>query len=115
MMLDESLCLMHEKTLEVFPCTLYEDGKSEPRHVLFQEFLAERKIQTIPITDEERKSGHLNVVVTRRGKRAVGFSKARRVAAEMQKHGWTLDTFPEDELFLGNGGPHCMTCPLLVL
>jgi N-dimethylarginine dimethylaminohydrolase len=114
MLLDENLCLIHKETLEVFPCLLYEDGISEPRHILFQEFLEERKIQCIPITEEERRGGHLNVVVTQKGKRAVGFGRATRVASEMKKHGWTLDTFPEQELFSGNGGPHCMTCPVLV-
>jgi len=115
MVLDERLCLIHEKTFDVFPCILYEDGNPEPRHVLFREFLDQRGIKCIPITDEERKGGHLNVVVTQKGKRAVGFSKATRVAAEMKKYGWTLDTFPEEELFAGNGGAHCVTCPLLVL
>jgi N-dimethylarginine dimethylaminohydrolase len=114
MMLDEKLCLIHEKTFDVFPCVLYGDGNMEPHHILFREFLNQRGIVCIPITDQERKGGHLNVVVTQRGKRAVGFRKATRVAQEMKKHGWTLDTFPEEELFSGNGGPHCMTCPLLV-
>lgn len=115
MILDEHLCLLHEKTFRSFPCTLYEDGKSEPQHILFQEFLEQRRITWIPINDQERRSGHLNVVVTQRGKKAIGFSKAQRVALEMKKFGWQLDTFPEDELFLGNGGPHCMTCPISVL
>jgi N-dimethylarginine dimethylaminohydrolase len=114
MMLDEKLCLIHEKTFDVFPCVFYEDGNREPYHILFREFLDHRGIDCIPITDQERKGGHLNVVVTRRGKRAVGFRKAIRIAEEMKNHGWTLDTFPDDELFSGNGGPHCMTCPLLV-
>jgi arginine deiminase len=93
---------------------LYEASNPQPNHILFREFLDQREIECIPITDQERKGGHLNVVVTQKGKRAVGFRKAARVAEEMKKHGWTLDTFPEEELFSGNGGPHCMTCPLLV-
>jgi N-dimethylarginine dimethylaminohydrolase len=114
MLLDANLCLIHEKTFRSFACMLYEHGKSEPEHVLFQEFLDQRGVRCIPITDEERRSGHLNVVVTQRGKKAIGFSKAQRLAAEMKTFGWQLDTFPEEELFLGNGGAHCMTCPVLV-
>lgn len=114
MVLDEKLCLIHEETFKVFPCWLYESGKSQPRFVMFQDFLDQRGFRFIPITEEERLGGHLNVVVTKRSSAAVGFQKARRVATEMERIGWKLETFPADELFLGNGGAHCMTCPLLV-
>ena len=114
MVLDEKLCLIYEDSLRVFPCRLYEAGKAEPRHVLFREFLDRRGFTCIPITLEERQGGHLNVVVTERSQRAVGFAQAARVGAEMARHGWQLATFPADELFLGRGGAHCMTCPVLV-
>jgi N-dimethylarginine dimethylaminohydrolase len=114
MVLDERLCLIYEESLRVFPCRLYEAGRSEPRHVLFPEFLEQRGFRCIPITLEERREGHLNVVVTQRSRRAVGFASAVRVGAEMARHGFALATFPADELFMGRGGAHCMTCPLLV-
>ena len=81
---------------------------------MFLEFLDERGFTRIPITYEERRAGHLNVVVTVRSQRAVGFESATRIGAEMSRAGWTLDTFPSDELFAGKGGAHCMTCPILV-
>jgi N-dimethylarginine dimethylaminohydrolase len=114
MVVDADLCLVYEPVFEVFPCMLYEAGLSEPRHVMFLEFLEQRGIKRIPITAEEWKAGHLNVVVTQRGKQAVGFAGAQRIKTELGKHGWHLDTFSSDVLFLGNGGAHCMTCPLLV-
>ena len=114
MVLDEKLCLIFEDSLSVFPCRLYEAGKAEPRHVMFPEFLEQRGFKCIPITQEERRDGHLNVVVTERSRRAVGFATAARVKAEMGRHGFELSTFPSDELFIGRGGAHCMTCPLLV-
>ncbi len=114
MVLDEKLCLLYEDALRVFPCRLYEAGRSEPRHVLFPELLESRGFTCIPITLEERREGHLNVVVTERSRRAVGFQGAARVKAEMADHGFELSTFPADELFAGRGGAHCMTCPLLV-
>jgi N-dimethylarginine dimethylaminohydrolase len=114
MVLDEKVCLIHEDTFRAFPCRLYEAGKSEPRHVLFREFLDRRGFTCIPITEEERLGGHLNVVVTERSRKAVGFAQAVRIAAEMARRGWDVATFPADELFKGNGGAHCMTCPLLV-
>jgi N-dimethylarginine dimethylaminohydrolase len=114
MVLDEKLCLFHEESLGVFPCLLYQAGRSEPRHVMFAELLERRGFTCIPITREERLGGHLNVVVTERSRRAVGFAQAVRVGEEMARHGWELATFPADELFMGRGGAHCMTCPLLV-
>jgi N-dimethylarginine dimethylaminohydrolase len=114
MVLDEKLCLMFEDSLAVFPCRLYEAGKAEPQHVMFPEFLEERGFACIPITQEERRDGHLNVVVTEKSRRAVGFAAAARVKAEMARHGFELATFPSDELFMGRGGAHCMTCPVLV-
>jgi N-dimethylarginine dimethylaminohydrolase len=114
MVLDEKLCLIYEDSLSVFPCRLYEAGRAEPRHVLFPEFLEQRGFTCIPITLEERRDGHLNVVVTERSRRAVGFAGAARVGTEMARRGFELATFPADELFMGRGGAHCMTCPLLV-
>jgi N-dimethylarginine dimethylaminohydrolase len=114
MVLDEKLCLIHEESFGVFPCRLYETGRPEPRHVMFSEFLGERGFTCLPIDDEERLAGHLNVVITERSRRAVGFAQATRVKAAMARHGISLATFPSEELFMGNGGAHCMTCPLRV-
>lgn len=114
MVLDERLCLIYEESLDVFPCRLDEAGRSEARWVLFPEFLEQRGFTCLPITLEERLQGHLNVVVTERSRRAVGFAQAVRVGEEMKRHGFELATFPSDELFMGRGGAHCMTCPLLV-
>jgi len=114
MVVDERLCLVHEPSLDVFPCRLHERGTTRVRHVRLLEYLDSRGIARIPITEDERLGGHLNIVVTERSRRAVGFDSARRVSAELAKRGWQLDVFPSEELFIGNGGAHCMTCPLLV-
>lgn len=113
MVLDERLCLIHEPSLDVFPCRLYEAGTADFRHVMFTELLDRRGFTLISITDDERLAGHLNVVVTERSRRAIGFEQAARVKQEMAGHGWELATFPSEELFNGRGGAHCMTCPLL--
>ena len=38
----------------------------------------------------------------------------RAFASELARHGWHIATFPAEELFMGNGGAHCMTCPVEV-
>jgi arginine deiminase len=114
MMLDERLCLIHEPTFTTRPCRLYEEGRDGYREVKFLDYLDSRGIERIAITEAERRLGHLNVVVTERGGRAVGFAEAVRIRDELARRGWQLDTFPSAELFRGNGGAHCMTCPLLV-
>ncbi|MHC5079241.1 MAG: dimethylarginine dimethylaminohydrolase family protein [Planctomycetota bacterium] len=114
MVLDERLCLIHEATFDVYPCRSYTAGRAEPRHVMFREYLERRGFSCIPITEEERLGGHLNVVVTRRSKTAVVPKEATRVASEMEKRGWKVSAFPADEMRVGKGGVHCMTCPLLV-
>jgi N-dimethylarginine dimethylaminohydrolase len=114
MVLARDLALAYPDSFRVFPCRLYEAGKPSMSHVMFEDFLKQRGVRTIPLSWPERKGGHLNVVVTKKGETAVGFATATRIASEMARHGWHLATFPAEELFLGNGGAHCMTCPLEV-
>jgi N-dimethylarginine dimethylaminohydrolase len=114
MMLDKDLCLLYPDALHVFPCRLYEAGKSDFSHVMFEEFLDQRGIRQIPITLEERRGGNLNIVVTHVSQRAIGFHNVKRIHEALKTNGWQLDTVPADEMFVGNGGVHCMTCPLLV-
>lgn len=114
MVVGERLCLIHEPPFDVFPCRLHEAGRAEPRHVMFREYLDERGITALPISLDERRAGHLNVVVTEREKRVVGFAGATRVAGVLAGKGIELAGFASDELFKGNGGAHCMTCPVLV-
>ncbi len=113
MVLDEKLCLVFEDTFHVFPCRLYEDGKSGFRHVMFLEFLEERGFTSIKLTKEEWRGGHLNVVVTRKGRTAIGFEQTASISDRLRPLGWDLTTFPSGEMRAGNGGAHCMTCPVL--
>jgi N-dimethylarginine dimethylaminohydrolase len=112
MMLDDRLAIVHEPSLSVYPCRLYEAGRSGFRHVMFLELLESRSIATIPITDEQHGAGSLNVVVTRRGKAAIGYRHTASLAPALTRHGWELTTFDASEMVAGKGGAHCMTCPV---
>lgn len=114
MVVDRDVVLIYPPAFQVFPCRLFEAGRAEPRHLMFEEFLDERGIRTLPITRRECDEGHLNVVVTRQSSRAVGFASATRLVPELASVGIALEPFAADELFRGNGGAHCMTCPIHV-
>ncbi len=114
MTLNDNLAICHSPPLNILPCRLFEAGKAEARHIMFGEFLAERNIEIIEIDETEMRGGHLNLVVTQQGKKAIGFECASRLAGEMAKYGWEVSTFPSDTLFKGNGGAHCMTMPMCV-
>ncbi len=114
MVVDERLCLIHEPTFRDVVCRLFEAGRREPRRVPFFEVLDDRGFTRIPITEPERLGGHLNVVVTQRGRTAVVPGHATRLVAELERRGWRVSTFPSAEMAAGNGGVHCMTCPVLV-
>ena len=115
MTLDENLAICHSPPLNILPCRLYKAGESEPRHVMFSDFLAERNIDIIEINEQEMRGGHLNLVVTKQSKSAIGFESAARMAGEMAKRGWEVSTFPSNTLFKGNGGAHCMTMTMHVV
>ncbi len=114
MVLAEHLCLIHEPTFQNVVCRLFEAGRVEPRRISFLELLDERQIARIPITETERLQGALNIVVIQRGRRAVAPGHATRLVAELERRGWQVTPFPSTEMATGNGGVHCMTCPLLV-
>jgi N-dimethylarginine dimethylaminohydrolase len=114
MVLDEKLCMIQEEALSVFPCRLYRAGRPEPRHVMFRDFLDQRGFELIPFTAEEHLTHNPNVVITKRSRSAVSISEATGTVAEMERRGWDVSTFPSDVFRLGNGGPHCMTCPVWV-
>jgi N-dimethylarginine dimethylaminohydrolase len=114
MVLDEKLCVIYEPMFDVFPCRLYEDGNSSFRNVMFRELLDERGFDCIATNHQEREMGLLNIVVTKRSERAIGFAGAARIGEEMAKYGIGLESFSADEMWQGNGGAHCMTCPFLL-
>ena len=114
MVLDERPGVVHEATFEVFPCRLYKAGKPGFRNVMFLDFLAERGFTCTTFDDDERDAMCANVTITRRGKFATGFAGAPQINAELEAHGISISSVPGETLAIGNGGPRCMTCPVLV-
>ena len=81
---------------------------------MFMDFLKERGFDCIIASSDDRYAGYLNVVVTVQSEKAIGFEQDGDVLKGMTSRGWALDSFPASELWQGNGGAHCMTCPILV-
>ena len=112
--LDRHLALAYEPSLRWRPSLVHERGRSEPREIGFLDLLGELEVEIEPLDEEEWRGGHLNLVITDRGKRAIGFAAAHRLAGRLAKRGWNVERFASDEMWAGNGGAHCMTCPLRV-
>ena len=114
MVIDKKLCLVWPENFETFPCRLYEDGKIGFKNIMFMDFLKERGFDCIIASSDDRYAGYLNVVVTVQSEKAIGFEQDSDILKGMTSRGWVLDSFPASELWQGNGGAHCMTCPILV-
>ena len=105
MALAEDSALVFQESFRVFPCRLYEAGKSEPRHVMFEDFLEERGVRTVLLTRQEREEGHLNVVVTKKSETAVGFESATRTRQKWPATAGVSRRFPRASSFSAMAAP----------
>lgn len=80
--------------------------------VALLEALAERGIRWVPVADEEYAALGTNVLATGPG-RVVMFDGAPAVAAALRDQGVEVTVLAMSEFALGDGGPTCLTRPLL--
>ena len=110
MLIDDNLALAYTPYLALHPSVVFRLDK-KPEYVWFPDFLEARGVDIIEADLTERNSLCLNfVAVTPR--QVLGFDWATRMADEITRRGGGATTVPGAELHKGNGGPHCMTCPL---
>lgn len=96
--------------LDVHPTMVFRAGK-QPSYTFFSDYMAQRHIEVIETTFEERRDMCINFVATA-PREAVGWSWATRLSNALRERGGKVWSIEGDELVNGNGGPHCLTCPI---
>jgi N-dimethylarginine dimethylaminohydrolase len=110
MFVGPKLALGHLASLDMHPSVVYCAGR-RPRYTFFSDYMAKRGVELIETSSDERKAMCINYIATA-PLQAVGWSWATRLTAEIQKRGGTVWSVEGEELVNGNGGPHCLTCPI---
>jgi N-dimethylarginine dimethylaminohydrolase len=96
--------------LDVHPTMVFRAGK-QPCYTFFSDYMERRGVEIIETTHEERREMCINFVATAPCE-AVGWAWATRLSDELRQRGGKVWSVEGDELVNGNGGPHCLTCPL---
>jgi len=104
------VALVHVGTLEHAPAEFY--ARSDRWRGSFIGWLREEGWDILEITDQERLDMAANFLTVDRDL-AVHYEGNPRVMREVRDRGIDVVQIPGDELRKGNGGVHCMTCPLL--
>ncbi len=102
--------LVHIETLEHEPAEFYT--KSETWRQSFVGWLREEGWDILEITDQERWNMAANFLTLDRDL-AIHYEGNPRVMEEARDRGIDVVQIPGDEMRKGNGGVHCMTCPIL--
>ncbi len=110
MFVARQLAIGHLASLDLHPSVIFRHGK-DPEYTWFSDILEKRGIELIETTPEERKQMCINFVATA-PLQAVGWSWATRLGDELRARGAKVWTVDGTELANGNGGPHCLTCPI---
>jgi N-dimethylarginine dimethylaminohydrolase len=102
--------LVHVETLEHAPSAFHT--RSETWEGSFIGWLEEKGWDVLEITDGERLDMAANFLTVDRGL-AIHYTGNPRVMREVRDRGIDVVQIPGDEMRKGNGGVHCMTCPIL--
>ena len=108
--LPEKTALVHVETLEYAPSAFYT--RDESWEGSFMDWLREGGWDIMEITDRERSDMAANFLTVDRDL-AIHYTGNPRVIREARERGIEVVQIPGDELRKGNGGVHCMTCPIL--
>ena len=100
----------HMASLDLHPTVVFRPGV-RPRYTFFGDYLEKRGVDLIATTAQERAEMSINFVATA-PLQAVGWRWATRLTGEIEKRGGKVWSVDGAELVNGNGGPHCLTCPI---
>ena len=109
--IDKDLAIVHPPDLDCAPAIIKDLETGEVKEQMILDFLEAEGVETIVIDQEERNTAAANYVMTA-PRQIVGYEWADRVMREVEKRGGKAIGVAGTELIKGNGGPHCMTCPL---
>ena len=104
------LALVHTETLEYAPSVFR--SRDETREGSFVGWLEGEGWDILEITDRERMDMAANFL-TVDNDLAIHYEGNPRVMAEVRARGIEVIQIPGEEMMKGNGGIHCMTCPVL--
>jgi len=102
--------LVHIETLEYAPAKFYT--REESWEGSYIEWLSDEAWDLLEITDRERRDMAANFLTLDRDL-AIHYTGNPRVMEEVRKRGIDVIQIPGEEMRKGNGGIHCMTCPIL--
>jgi len=104
------VALVHVETLEHEAAEFYR--RAEEWRQPFVGWLKEEGWDTLEITDKERMDMAANFLTVDRDL-AIHYEGNLRVMREAKDRGIDIIQIPGDEMRKGNGGVHCMTCPIM--
>ena len=104
------IALVHPETLEYAPAVFHT--REETWEGSFIRWLKDGGWDLLEITDKERHDMAANFLTLDRDL-AIHYTGNPRVMEEARKRGIDVIQIPGEEMRKGNGGIHCMTCPIL--
>ena len=110
MFVGPKVAMGHLDSLDLHPSVVFRAGK-QPQYTFFSDVMVKRGVDFIETTLQERRDMCINFVATA-PLEAVGWVWATRLSDELRKRGGKVWSVAGEELVNGNGGPHCLTCPI---
>lgn len=106
MVSDDRTAFVHRPILDISPTkVLHASGKVE--YVWFPDYLAKLGFEVL----DGENGMDLNYVAVEAGK-VIGYDFCKASVPALEKRGGTVIGVKGSELVKGNGGVHCMTCPI---
>ncbi len=107
---DSDLAIIDAPVLDFAPATIKDLRTGQTRQQYMTDFLAQENVEVIGVEPGDGWAA-VNFVMTK-PRQIVGYNWATRVMSEVEKRGGKAIGVSGVELRKGNGGPHCMNCPL---
>lgn len=109
-LIDQDLAIIDPRGLSFGPAEIKDLETGATYEQMMLDFLHKEDIETIDVGPEDGWASVNFVMAAPR--QIVGYEWAERVMNEVERRGGRAIGVRGDELRKGNGGPHCMTCPL---